>query len=149
MYIMEVLGLQLKLILTMQVIKIIAVSIFFVFTINSCSQEANSSGVSENLNVSDFRDGINKRGVTLVDVRTPKEYANGYIHGAVLINYFDNDFDERINNLDKLKPVYVYCASGNRSSKAQNKFVELGFQYVYNLDGGFNSWKQNEYPIEK
>lgn len=54
----------------------------------------------------------------ILDVRTAGEYADGHIPGAVMIDYYKNDFRQQINKLDKSKPVFVYCASGVRSSSA-------------------------------
>lgn len=76
----------------------------------------------------------------ILDVRTPEEYANGHLQNAATINFFDTDFKEKVNKLDKTKPVYVYCAVGGRSAKASKILQESGFKTVYNLLGGFNGW---------
>lgn len=85
---------------------------------------------------------LNKQNVQLLDVRTPKEIAQGFIKTASFINYFDEDFAiKAIDTLDKNKPVYLYCRTGNRSSKAVKILEEKGFK-AYNVLGGYNQWKK-------
>ena len=78
---------------------------------------------------------------TILDVRTPKEYAVGHVNGSVNINYFDKDFKDQVGKLESTKPVYVYCHSGGRSSKAMNIMKSQGFTTIYNLTGGYAAWK--------
>ena len=59
---------------------------------------------------------------------------------ALNINYYGNNFDKKIDELDKSKPIVVYCKSGGRSSKSALKLVEKGFEQIYNLRGGFDQW---------
>jgi len=77
----------------------------------------------------------------ILDVRTPKEYAEGHINGSVNINYFDKDFKDQVAKLDSSKPIYVYCHSGGRSSKAMTIMKGEGFTTIYNLTGGYSAWK--------
>lgn len=76
-----------------------------------------------------------------LDVRTPEEFNEGHIEGAVLINFFDEDFKEQVEALDKDKPVYVYCRSGNRSRKAGMILTQMGFQEVYDIEAGYIGWE--------
>ncbi|WP_396182006.1 thioredoxin domain-containing protein [Flavobacterium sp.] len=76
----------------------------------------------------------------ILDVRTPGEYANGKIADAKNVDWNGDSFDTQVANLDKLKPVFVYCLSGGRSKKAANHLVELGFKNIIELDGGYMAW---------
>lgn len=76
----------------------------------------------------------------ILDVRTPKEFSDQHLENAVNINWNGNDFDKKVAELDKSKPVFVYCLSGGRSSKASGKLVEMGFTDVYEMDGGIVKW---------
>ncbi|MFD1551741.1 rhodanese-like domain-containing protein [Putridiphycobacter roseus] len=76
----------------------------------------------------------------LLDVRTPNEFKNGTIGNAVNINFFDADFQERINQLDKTKPVLLFCQSGGRSGKALKVLKQNGFQTVLELQGGYGQY---------
>lgn len=85
----------------------------------------------------------------IVDVRTPEEYNEGHIEGAVNINLFDEDFLSKASKLDKNKPVYVYCKSGGRSARASKQLAENGFKNVYDLDGGILNWvKENNKTVK-
>ena len=80
--------------------------------------------------------------VQLVDVRTPGEFQSGHIVGSVNWNIHDADFAQRISQLDKNRPVMVYCAVGGRSGNAASQLSKLGFTKVYDLKGGMNAWKE-------
>lgn len=85
---------------------------------------------------------LNEDTIQLMDVRTPKEIKQGAIKTALFVNYFDTDFTEKATKkLDKTKPVYLVCRSGNRSVKACKLLKEKGFE-VYNVLGGFNQWQK-------
>jgi rhodanese-related sulfurtransferase len=83
----------------------------------------------------------------LVDVRTFKEYSEGYIQGAVLMDIKDTHFDKQILGLDVTRPVFVYCRSGKRSMEAAAVLEKNKFTVVYNLDGGINAWKAKGKPV--
>lgn len=78
----------------------------------------------------------------LVDVRTSAETANGMIEGAIHIDFRDSEFKQKIGDLDRSKPVMVYCAGGGRSGNTAKMLSDMGFQEIYDLDGGMSSWKQ-------
>lgn len=86
---------------------------------------------------------------TLLDVRTPEEWAEGTLKDAVKINYKGDTFEQEIEALDKTLPVYVYCRSGGRSAGAADVLKEKGFEKVYNLDGGITSWEENGFEVVK
>ena len=78
--------------------------------------------------------------LVILDVRTPAEWEEGIIEGAVMIDYFSDDFDAGLAKLNPDLPVVVYCRSGGRSSKTALKLKNLGFQKVYNLREGASAW---------
>lgn len=83
---------------------------------------------------------------TVLDVRTPEEYSKGHLANAKNINWKDNDFTNSVEQLDKSKPVFVYCLSGMRSASAAKKMREMGFKEVYELDGGMMKWRAANLP---
>lgn len=102
---------------------------------------AQSSDAISVLNKTQFAQAIKDQDVVLIDVRTPEEFAQGAIEGATNIDYFSQQtFIKKISSLDKNKPVYLYCRSGNRSMKAARQLVSLGFEKVYDLAGGYMAW---------
>lgn len=77
----------------------------------------------------------------LLDVRTPEEYAEGYIEGAVLIPY--TEIEKRYEELGyKDSEIVVYCKMGYRSAIAGRALAKLGFGNVKNLLGGIEVWKE-------
>lgn len=96
----------------------------------------------KNLNVEEFAEFITDNPeVQLVDVRTPKEFAEGHIEGAMNIDIKSDDFAEAIKSLDESLPVAVYCKSGRRSAKASGIMTQKGFKVV-NLLGGYVAWSK-------
>lgn len=66
--------------------------------------------------------------VVLLDVRTPEEHANGRVTGSKNLNFLDPEFQKYVSTLDPKKEYLLYCASGNRSGKAQQYFSALGIK---------------------
>ncbi|SDF80567.1 rhodanese-like domain-containing protein [Sporolituus thermophilus] len=84
------------------------------------------------------------KSAVILDVRTPDEFAQGHIPGAVLIPL--DQLDKRLDEVPKDKKVLVICRSGNRSSQATKLLRNNGFTNVYNVLGGMNHWPG---PVEK
>ena len=82
-----------------------------------------------------------EKGYTIIDVRTPEEYAEGHIQGALNINVKSESFVTEIENLSKSDTLLVYCRSGRRSLYASQVMVSFGFQKIYDLEGGFLNWE--------
>ncbi|MFD0965008.1 rhodanese-like domain-containing protein [Pseudofulvibacter geojedonensis] len=113
------------------------VCIFF-----SC-KEKQSDGIKV-VGVNEFSEVIDSENVQILDVRTPSEVANGKIDKAIEINFFDKNFKQQVAKLDKNKVVVVYCKAGGRSNKAAHILNKMGFKEVYDLDGGYTSWKKKK-----
>ena len=77
----------------------------------------------------------------LLDVRTPEEVSQGNIPNSICIDVMDPACTEQIEQLDKSKIYYVYCASGGRSAQTCHYMSTNGFNQTYNLVGGFTAWK--------
>ena len=77
----------------------------------------------------------------IIDVRTEDEFESGKIPGALNIDiYKGQGFVYQVEELDKSKNFYVYCAAGVRSANACGVMHQLGFENVFNLVGGFSNW---------
>ncbi|TXE18671.1 rhodanese-like domain-containing protein [Psychroflexus gondwanensis] len=81
--------------------------------------------------------------IQLIDVRSLEEFREGHLKGAQNLIY-DNDFAQKISQLDKSKPVAVYCKTGRRSEECANILKKAGFKKVYDLKGGLSQWKFEE-----
>ena len=86
-------------------------------------------------------------GIQLVDVRRPEEFEAGHMDKAILIDVQESDFVKKaLSQLDKSKPVAVYCRSGKRSKVAAGLLVKEGFT-VYDLDTGYLGWMEYQSTI--
>ncbi len=92
-----------------------------------------------------FAQKINEtQNAQIIDVRTSKEFELEHIENAQNIDWFDQNFEKQLLLLDKTKTVFVYCLSGGRSQKAAQKLAEIGFESIFNLQGGITNWNANE-----
>lgn len=86
-----------------------------------------------------------REAVTLIDVRTPEEYGQGHIPGAVLVPL------DTIKEIKKLPGsegrVIIYCRSGKRSLTAIGILADKGITAVEELEGGINAWKAAGGPL--
>jgi len=85
--------------------------------------------------------------LVILDVRTPEEFAEGHIEGAVLLDFYREDFADELASFDPDVPYVLYCRSGNRSSGARAIMSELGFRSVEDVDGGIVGWQQAGLPV--
>lgn len=112
--------------------------LFFLTAFLGCS----AAQEKDEITTAELKILIAKESIQLVDVRTPEEHKEGVIKTAELINYFDTDFVAQIiKKVNKDKPVYLYCRSGNRSGSAAELLRREGFKAI-NIVGGYNQWKK-------
>ena len=116
---------------------------FLLFPILIFSQEIDS--FYELVSYDIYKNKISTKDALVFDVRTTEEFNLGHIKGSINIDFYDEklfvDFFQKIN---KTKPIYIYCRSGNRSKKSADKLLEMGFSKVYDLKGGYIDWNLNE-----
>lgn len=96
-----------------------------------------------------FEQDLKDHNGQLVDVRMPKEYAEGHIEGAKNLHIYDNDFSQRLDSLDKDETVYVYCKAGARSAEAVELMERKGFKHIVELEGGLDAWNEAGKPVAK
>ncbi len=96
-----------------------------------------------------IQDSHNNPGLVILDVRTPGEFAGGHIEEAINMDYYSEDFRDRLDDLDKDKVYLIYCRSGNRSGQALSIMEELNFREVYDMRGGIVEWKEEKLPTVK
>jgi rhodanese-related sulfurtransferase len=80
----------------------------------------------------------------IIDVREQFEFAMGHIHDAKLIPV--GRLESRMGEIDKTKPILLYCATGSRSRAAAQFLAQAGYSKIYNLKLGIVRWN---YDIEK
>ena len=134
----------------MKIISHLSIALVMGLFMVSCSngqQKAAEGSIAENVNVEEFTQRIEN--AQIVDVRTPAEWNEGIVEGAIMNDIYEDDFEKQLEKLDKEKPVAVYCKVGGRSGQAMGKMNKLGFKEVYNLDGGMDAWKSAGKPTVK
>ncbi|MFY1111485.1 MAG: rhodanese-like domain-containing protein [Methanosarcinaceae archaeon] len=108
------------------------------------------------MNVDEAREMLEKDDFFLLDVRTPVEFNESHIEGAVLIpleNGYgsnlgpDQLLEARINEVPKGEKILVYCRTGRRSAVASQMLADAGYTDVYNMGGGINEWIAAGYPV--
>lgn len=87
-----------------------------------------------------------KKDIILIDVRTPEEYAEGHLEGAINIDFQDPTFAEQLRQLEPEQKYMLYCVVGGRSGKSQKIMEEMGFKEVYNVSEGFEQLRQVGIP---
>jgi phage shock protein E len=87
-----------------------------------------------------FAAAMKRPGTVVLDVRTPAEFAEGHLAGAVNLDVNAADFRTKVGALTKDVPYAVYCRSGNRSGTALAIMKALGFTQTYHLGGGITAW---------
>lgn len=97
--------------------------------------------------VAEFASVIASPGVQIIDVRTPEEFADGHIAGAVNIPVQSPDFAARIGRLDPAGTYAVYCRSGNRSEPAVDAMKNAGITNIYELSSGTKGWSSAGQPL--
>jgi thioredoxin 1 len=114
---------------------------------SSCQINSIQETKEGKISVDEFEQKINStKNAQLIDVRTPEEYAKGYLKGARNINWNGSTFETEINKLDKNQAVFVYCLGGGRSAAAAVKIKELGFKEIYDMQGGITAWNSAGKP---
>ena len=127
--------------------KNILLTLLAMFGLTSCSNAQNQS--FDNMNVAEFADYLKNDDVQLLDVRTPNEFSEGHISGAMNIDWYDDNFiTDAVKSLDKTRPIAIYCRSGKRSAAAAQKLTEKGYK-VTNLTGGIIAWDEAKMPVKK
>ena len=102
----------------------------------------------ERVDAARFAEVVATPGVTVIDVRTPEEFAEGHIAGALNYNVQGPDFAQQISTLDPAGTYAVYCRSGNRSQPAVAAMAGAGITGIYELETGIVGWQEAGLPVE-
>jgi rhodanese-related sulfurtransferase len=88
-------------------------------------------------------------GFAVLDVRTPDEFSEGHIAGAINVDYNSDQFRAGLAKLDKSKTYVVYCRTGRRSADAARIMKEMGFTDLWRFKGDIIKWKSEKLPLVK
>jgi len=116
-------------------------------------REAGATGEYPNLSPAEARELIGKKsgdpGFVLLDVRTPKEFGEERIQGAVMVDYKSPSFRDEVAKLDREKSYLLYCRTGHRTEGAARVMRQLGFRNISVMMGGITKWKEAGFPTAR
>lgn len=87
--------------------------------------------------------------LVVLDIRTPEEFAGPRLVNSINVDFYASDFAAQLDELDKTATYVVYCRSGNRTSQAIPIMRDLGFEVVFEVDGGIVNWANAGFPLEQ
>jgi rhodanese-related sulfurtransferase len=126
-------------------VKKLIASFAAIILLAGCSSTGSASTV--NMNVSEFSQKITEPEVTILDVRTPEEFASGHIEGAINVDFNSGNFANEITRLNPSETYAIYCRSGSLSGQAASIMHKAGFHDVSNLNGGVIDWANAGLPL--
>ncbi|MDZ4794456.1 MAG: thioredoxin domain-containing protein [Bacteroidota bacterium] len=118
--------------------------LFFSFTVCRAQEVTNSK-----IDPDAFEKAIAGNNVQVLDVRTAAEFNTGHIKNALLADWTEQQqFMDRVRYMNKLRPIYIYCLVGGRSTAAAAWMRGNGFTSLIELNGGINAWKAASKPLD-
>jgi len=124
-------------------------TVLLIFFITLLSGSCGKASKDDSTLVTPEELSLKQEEILLIDVRTPREFEQGHLENSININIADRSFKEEVTKLDKSQPVYVYCKVGGRSAKAASILKEMGFEEVYDLQGGIRNWERSGMKVVK
>ncbi|MGB3155431.1 MAG: rhodanese-like domain-containing protein, partial [Chitinophagaceae bacterium] len=121
--------------------------VLLLFTAVSCQSQPGSADTKNSPD--QFEQGIQSANIQVLDVRKAAEFKTGHIKNALQADWTNKDqFFDRIQYMDKDRPVYIYCIAGGRSAAAAEWMRNNGYKTVIELSGGLLAWKNSGKPVE-
>lgn len=127
--------------------KFLKFSLIFITVLNLSCQNKRADSKITMIDSEEMKILLEENEIQLIDVRTVEEFNEHYIKGAENIVY-DSNFDQKLNQLDKDKPLVVYCRSGRRSAASAEILERKGFTKIYELKDGIIQWMKEGNPVE-
>ncbi len=126
-------------------LRTVVIAAFAALALSACSTESEQPSAAPafdgaHVSASAFAEAVKVDGVVIVDVRSPAEFAEGHLPGAVNINVEDPSFAGVVSQLDPAGDYAVYCRSGNRSRVAIDVMTQAGVPHTVGLEGGIGAW---------
>lgn len=112
-----------------------------------CGSDEGSTAATTTLEADRLVEVAAAGGATIIDVRTPEEFAAGHVAGALNINVESPTFADEIATLPKDETYVVYCRSGNRSAAAAAQMADAGFTDLYDVDAGLATLAEAGVPL--
>ena len=127
-------------------LRTLAIAALAAIALSACSTETEQPAAAPvfdgaHVAAESFATAVEVEGVTVIDVRTPAEFAEGHLPGAVNANVEDPAFSAMLGQLDPDADYAVYCRSGNRSRVAIDAMTQAGLTRTVGLEGGIGAWQ--------
>jgi len=107
----------------------------------SCDTDDSDQRVFRTISAHEFDKKIDSNESILIDMRTSDEHEQWRIAESDIIDFYDTDnLRNSLEKLDTTKTYLIYCNSGNRSEATLEMMKEIGFDKVYDLNGGIQAW---------
>lgn len=119
--------------------KILAALLAVVLLMGGCTQTISEETKYSKITAEEAKEIIDTEEHKLVDVRTPEEYGEEHIEGALLIPDYEIEKLAESKLPDKDEKILVYCRSGSRSKAATKKLIDMGYTNVHDM-GGIMDW---------
>ena len=116
-------------------------------TATAAHAEVGQAGQPVRVGVTEFATLAGSPDVRVIDVRTPEEFADGRIAGAVNMPVQSSEFSARVAELDPTATYAVYCRSGNRSQPAVAAMRDAGITTIFELSSGTKGWTSAGQPL--
>ena len=107
----------------------------------SCTNHSQQQRGVQLVSVQAFAEALKSTpNATIIDVRTPEEFQGGHLKDAVNFNVLGPDFANQVSQLDRDHAVFAYCKAGGRSADAASIMKDMGFDIIYDMQGGYMAW---------
>ena len=106
------------------------------------------SPVFMDIHPDEARQMLEQEDISVLDVRTPPEFAEDRLKGAINIDMYSPDFKEQLKKLDKGRKWLVYCRTASRSAYVVKLMEELGFTHIFHMLGGILEWEMLGFAVD-
>ncbi|WP_066894060.1 rhodanese-like domain-containing protein [Clostridium nigeriense] len=119
-----------------------ALSIFIISGCSNLNKDVNNiNEINKIIKISavQAKEEMKDSNTIVLDVRSQEEYNNGHIENSILIPIDNLEDDAETKLINKDQKILIYCRSGNRSEKAADLLLQMGYTNIYDF-GGINDW---------
>lgn len=106
------------------------------------ASENNEDNFQKRISIEETQKLIEEEKPLIIDIRTPEEYNQGHLEGAININFYENTFYKEIKEIETEKPILIYCRSASRSGKAMKGLKGQLENAIYEMKDGIIAWQR-------
>jgi len=110
---------------------------------------ADEQATLRNVSATEAHQILTENKAVVLDIRTPEEFSEAHIEGAINVDFQNRSFEDELNKLDKNASYVLHCRIGGRSTAALPTLHKLGFKNILHLDKGIMDWQAEQLPTEQ